>query len=49
MIVGEAGTIGSIEGLMGLSLDTQLESLKPLRRQVNIEAASRLRLRRNLQ
>jgi GntR family transcriptional regulator len=35
---------GSIEDLMGLSLDTQLEVLQPLRRQVNIEAASRLRL-----
>ncbi|HET9256829.1 MAG TPA: GntR family transcriptional regulator [Pseudonocardiaceae bacterium] len=35
---------GSIEDLMGLSLDTQLEVLRPLRRQVNIEAASRLRL-----
>jgi DNA-binding GntR family transcriptional regulator len=35
---------GSIEDLMGLSLDTQLEVLRPLRRQVNVEAASRLRL-----
>ncbi|HEX3781483.1 MAG TPA: GntR family transcriptional regulator [Pseudonocardiaceae bacterium] len=35
---------GSIEDLMGLSLDTRLEVLRPLRRQVNIEAASRLRL-----
>jgi GntR family transcriptional regulator len=36
--------IGSILDLMGLSLDTQLEVIQPLRRQVNIEAASRLRL-----
>lgn len=35
---------GSIEDLMGLSLDTRLEVLQPLRRQVNIEAAGRLRL-----
>jgi DNA-binding GntR family transcriptional regulator len=35
---------GSVEDLMGLSLDTRLEVLRPLRRQVNIEAAGRLRL-----
>ncbi|MGW4488667.1 GntR family transcriptional regulator [Amycolatopsis sp. NPDC004368] len=35
---------GSIEDLMGLSLDTTLEVLRPLRRVVNVEAASRLRL-----
>jgi GntR family transcriptional regulator len=35
---------GSIEDLMGLSLDTRLEILRPLRRQVSVEAASRLRL-----
>lgn len=35
---------GSIEDLMGLSLDTELEVVRALRRQVNIEAASRLRL-----
>jgi DNA-binding GntR family transcriptional regulator len=35
---------GSIDDLMGLSLDTQLEILRPLRRQVSIDAASRLRL-----
>ncbi|WP_406632971.1 GntR family transcriptional regulator [Amycolatopsis sp. WGS_07] len=35
---------GSIEDLMGLSLDTSLEVLRPLRRLVNVEAASRLRL-----
>jgi DNA-binding GntR family transcriptional regulator len=35
---------GSIEDLLGLSLDTQLEVLTPLRRQVDIDAASRLRL-----
>ena len=35
---------GSIEDLMGLSLDTRLEVLRPLRRQVDIDAASRLRL-----
>lgn len=35
---------GSIEDLMGLSIDTKLEIVEPLRRQVDIEAASRLRL-----
>jgi GntR family transcriptional regulator len=35
---------GSIDDLMGLSQDTQLEVLQPLRRRVNIEVASRLRL-----
>lgn len=35
---------GSVEDLMGLSLDTTLEVLSPLRRQVDIDAASRLRL-----
>jgi GntR family transcriptional regulator len=35
---------GSIEDLMGLSLDTQLETLRPLRRQVDLDAAGRLRL-----
>ena len=35
---------GSVEDLMGLSSDTRLEVLDPLRRQVNIEAAGRLRL-----
>lgn len=35
---------GSIEDLMGLSLDTRLEVIRPLRRLVDIEAASRLRL-----
>jgi DNA-binding GntR family transcriptional regulator len=35
---------GSVEDLMGLSLDTKLEVLSPLRRQVDIDAASRLRL-----
>ena len=35
---------GSIEDLMGLSVDTRLEVLRPLRRQVSIDAASRLRL-----
>jgi GntR family transcriptional regulator len=35
---------GSIEDLMGLSLDTRLEVLRPLHRQVSVEAASRLRL-----
>jgi GntR family transcriptional regulator len=35
---------GSIDDLMGLSLDTTLEVVQPLRRQVDIEAASRLRL-----
>jgi GntR family transcriptional regulator len=36
---------GSVEDLMGLSLDTTLELLSPLRRQVNVEAAGRLGLR----
>ncbi|MPZ84191.1 MAG: GntR family transcriptional regulator [Actinophytocola sp.] len=35
---------GSVEDLMGLSLDTKLEVITPLRRQVDIDAASRLRL-----
>jgi DNA-binding GntR family transcriptional regulator len=35
---------GSVEDLMGLSLDTRLEVISPLRRQVDIDAASRLRL-----
>jgi GntR family transcriptional regulator len=35
---------GSIDDLLALSLDTQLEVVSPLRRQVDIEAASRLRL-----
>ncbi|MGH3748242.1 MAG: GntR family transcriptional regulator [Micromonosporaceae bacterium] len=35
---------GSVEDLMGLSLDTRLEVIRPLSRQVDIDAASRLRL-----
>lgn len=35
---------GSVEDLMSLSRDTELEILRPLQRQVNIEAAARLRL-----
>ena len=35
---------GSIEDLMSLSADTELEIVSPLRRQVGIEAAGRLRL-----
>jgi GntR family transcriptional regulator len=35
---------GSIEDLMALSLDTELEIVEPLRRQVDLDAASRLRL-----
>lgn len=35
---------GSIDDLMGLSIDTRLEIVRPLRRRVDIEAASRLRL-----
>jgi DNA-binding GntR family transcriptional regulator len=35
---------GSVEDLMGLSLDTDLQVVSPLRRQVDIDAASRLRL-----
>lgn len=34
---------GSIDDLMGLALDTRLEIVTPLRRKVDIEAASRLR------
>jgi DNA-binding GntR family transcriptional regulator len=33
---------GTIDDLMGLSIDTKLETVTPLRRQVNIEAAARL-------
>ncbi len=35
---------GSVEDLMGLSLDTRLEVISPLRRLVDIDAAGRLRL-----
>lgn len=35
---------GSVEDLMGLALDTTLEVIEPLRRQVDIDAAARLRL-----
>ncbi len=35
---------GTIDDLMGLSIDTRLEIVTPLRRRVDIEAASRLRL-----
>lgn len=35
---------GSIDDLMGLSIDTRLEIVAPLRRQVDVDAASRLRL-----
>jgi DNA-binding GntR family transcriptional regulator len=35
---------GSVEDLMGLSLDTKLEVISPLRRRIDIDAASRLRL-----
>ncbi|GAA1017590.1 GntR family transcriptional regulator [Acrocarpospora pleiomorpha] len=35
---------GSIEDLMGLSEDTRMEVVAPLRRQVDVNAASRLRL-----
>jgi GntR family transcriptional regulator len=35
---------GSVEDLMGLSLDTTLEVVTPLRRQVDLEVARRLRL-----
>jgi DNA-binding GntR family transcriptional regulator len=34
---------GSIDDLMGLSIDTRLEIVEPLRRRVDIEAAARLR------
>ncbi|MGW0043665.1 GntR family transcriptional regulator [Rhodococcus sp. NPDC003348] len=36
--------LGSIEDLMNLSADTTMEVLEPLRRRVDIETASRLRL-----
>ncbi len=36
--------LGSIEDLMNLSTDTTMEVVSPLRRRVDIEAASRLRL-----
>jgi DNA-binding GntR family transcriptional regulator len=36
--------LGSIEDLMNLSADTTMEVVSPLRRRVDIEAASRLRL-----
>ncbi len=35
---------GTIDDLMGLSIDTRLEIVTPLRRRVDIDAASRLRL-----
>ena len=35
---------GSIDDLMGLSVDTRMEVTVPLRRQVDVAAASRLRL-----
>jgi DNA-binding GntR family transcriptional regulator len=35
---------GSVDDLMGLSVDTQLEVISPLRRQVDVNAAGRLRL-----
>jgi GntR family transcriptional regulator len=35
---------GSIEDLMGLSLDTELEIIDPLRRAIDLDVASRLRL-----
>jgi GntR family transcriptional regulator len=36
--------LGSIEDLMGLSIDTELEVVEPLSRRIDIEAAGRLRL-----
>lgn len=35
---------GSVEDLMGLSLDTQLDLVRPLRQQVDVAAAGRMRL-----
>jgi GntR family transcriptional regulator len=35
---------GSVEDLMGLSVDTEMELIAPLHRQVDVDAASRLRL-----
>ncbi|GAB1515818.1 GntR family transcriptional regulator [Actinophytocola sp. KF-1] len=35
---------GTIDDLMGLSIDTRLEIITPLRRRVDVDAASRLRL-----
>lgn len=40
--------VGSIEDLLGLSADTTMEIVSPLRRGVHIEAASRLRLNTDL-
>ncbi|GAA5060331.1 GntR family transcriptional regulator [Nocardia callitridis] len=40
--------LGSIEDLMNLSSDTSMDIVTPLRRQANIEAASRLRLETDL-
>ncbi|WP_093172951.1 GntR family transcriptional regulator [Sinosporangium album] len=39
---------GSIEDLMGLSLDTTLELIRPLQRKIDLDAASRLRLSSDL-
>jgi GntR family transcriptional regulator len=36
--------LGSIDDLMGLSADTQMDVINPLRRQVDVSAAGRLRL-----
>lgn len=41
--------LGSIEDLMSLSLDTEMEVVEPLRRGVDINAASRLRLDSDVQ
>ncbi|MPY98072.1 MAG: GntR family transcriptional regulator [Actinophytocola sp.] len=47
-VADEAGQyirqFGSVEDLMGLSLDTELDVVRPLRRQVDVAAAGRLRL-----
>jgi GntR family transcriptional regulator len=37
-------TLGSIEDLLALSLDTELEIVRPMERRVDVEAASRLQL-----
>lgn len=43
-----ARRFGSVEDLMGLSLDTEFDLVRPLRRQVDVAAASRLRLENDI-
>ncbi len=42
--VGYVRQFGSVDDLMGLSADTQMDVITPLRRQVDVNAAGRLRL-----